>query len=330
LSFFKKRPISTLLILIREGGQAMEINDVLPRSQLLVKELAEGLNAGNCDLEGIEKRILSFVHELALTLERQVLQEIKEPTQDNSLVVGGRTALFAGKRNRRFRTRFGGTLVLARRCYKYREGGGGYSPVDEKLGLDRCLGYSPLMSYLLTRFGASEPFARASELLREVLGFNVSATAVQRNTEAVGERISDNPYMLIDAKRGQKACEVMVVQVDGTISPQIMEKDGIRGRESLKLPTDWKECNVVVIQKRDGGQEVDRWTGARYGKHEQFETYAGRAAIAMGASMWRRQSSFWPMGLIRTGNYKRPISRAQWESWIFIMPASIWELSRGC
>jgi hypothetical protein len=73
----------------------MEINDVLPRSQLLVKELSEGLNAGNCDLEGIEKRILSFVHELALTLERQGLQEIKEPTQDNSLRVGGRTAVYA-------------------------------------------------------------------------------------------------------------------------------------------------------------------------------------------------------------------------------------------
>ena len=260
----------------------MEINDVLPRSQLLVKELAEGLNAGNCDLEGIEKRILSFVHELALTLERQVLQEIKGPTQDNSLVVGGRTAVYADKRNRRFRTRFGGTLVIARRCYKYREGGGGYSPLDEKLGLDRCLGYSPLMSYLLTSFGASEPFARASELLSEALGFSVSATAVQRNTEAVGDRISDNPYVLIDAKRGQQACEVMVVQVDGTISPQILEKEGVYGRESLKLPTDWKECNVVVIQKWDGGHEVDRWTGARYGKHEQFETYAGRAAIAMG------------------------------------------------
>jgi hypothetical protein len=138
------------------------------------------------------------------------------------------------------------------------------------------------MSYLLTSFGASEPFARASQLLNEALGFTVSPTAVQRNTEAVGERISDNPYALIDSKRGQQACEVMVVQVDGTISPQILEKEGLRGRESLKQPTDWKECNVVVIQKNVGGHEVDRWTGARYGKHAQFETYAGRAAIAMG------------------------------------------------
>lgn len=266
----------------------MEITDVLPRSQLLVKELAEGLNSGDCDLEGMEKRILSFVHELAYALERQVLQGIEEPTAENSLRVGERTAVYAGKRNRRFRTRFGGTLTIARRCYKYREGGGGCSPLDEKLGLDRCLGYSPLMSYLLTSFGASEPFARASELLSEALGFSVSPTAVQRNTEAVGERVSDNPYALIDAMRGQQACEVMVVQVDGTISPQILEKEGLRGRESLKQPTDWKECNVVVVQKLSKGKEVDRWTGARYGKHEQFETYVGRAAIAMGQHVAKR------------------------------------------
>jgi hypothetical protein len=260
----------------------MEITDVLPRSQTLIKELSEGLNGGLSSLQQTEERILSFVYELAHTLEREVLAGLREPTQENSLRVGERTAVYAGKRNVRFLNRFGGTVVLPRRCYKYRAGGGGWNPLDEKLGLDRCLGYSPLMSYLLASFGASEPFGRASELLSEALGFKVGPTAVQRNTEAVGERISDNPYKMIGAKKAQEACEVMVVQVDGTISPQILEKQGLSGRESLKQPTDWKECNVVVIQKILGGEQADRWTGARYGKHVEFETYAGRAALAMG------------------------------------------------
>jgi hypothetical protein len=280
--FEEKRPISTLLILIREGRQAMEITDVLPRSQVLVKELSEGLNSGLCSLQQIEGRILSFVYELAHTLEREVLSGLQEPTHENSLRVGERTAVYAGMRNVRFRNRFGGTVVLSRRCYKYRQGGGGWNPLDEKLGLDRCLGYSPLMSYLLSSFGGSEPFGRGSELLSEALGFAVSPTAVQRNTEAVGKRISDNPYQMIAAEKAQQTCECMVVQVDGTISPQILEKQGLSGRESLKQPTDWKECNVVVIQKLTGGEQVDRWTGARYGKHVEFEIYAGRAALAMG------------------------------------------------
>jgi hypothetical protein len=41
-------------------------------------------------------------------------------------------------------------------------------------------------------------------LLSEALGFSVSPTVVQCNTKAVGERISDNPYALIDAMRGQQ------------------------------------------------------------------------------------------------------------------------------
>ena len=271
-----------MLILIGEGRQAMEITDILLRSQVLVKELAEGLNVGRCTFEKVEEQILRFIYELGQALEKEVLAGLQEPTVENSLRVGERTAVYSGMRNLRFRNRFGGMVVLARRCYKFRDAAGGWSPLEEKLGLDRCMGYSPLMSYLLSSVGGSEAFARGGQLLSEVLGFSVSATAVQRNTEAIGERIPDNPYAMISAQRGQQPCEVMVVEVDGTISPQILEKPGIGGRESLKQPTDWKECNVVVIQKIRGSKEVDRWTGARYGKHQEFEIYAGRAALAMG------------------------------------------------
>jgi hypothetical protein len=260
----------------------MEITDVLPRSQMLVKELCEGLNLGDCNFEQVEERILHFVYELGHALEQEILRGVREPTVENSLRVDERTAVYSGMRNLRFRNRFGATVVLPRRCYKFRDGQGGWSPLEEKLGLDRCLGYSPLMSYLLSSFGGSEAFGRAANLLAETLGFGVSATAVQRNTEAVGERIPDNPHAMIDAHRGQRPCEVMVVEVDGTISPQILEKQGVKGRESLKAPTDWKECNVVVIQKMQEAKEIDRWTGARYGKHQEFESYASRAALAMG------------------------------------------------
>ncbi len=259
----------------------MEITDVLQRSQILVKELSEGLNLGNCTFQQVEQRILQFINEIGQAVEQEILAGVQEPTVENRVRVGERTALYSGKRNRRFRNRFGGTVVLPRRCYKFCKGGG-WSPLDEKLGLDRCLGYSPLMSYLLSGFGGSEAFERAAQLLGEALGFAVSATAVQGNTEAVGERIPDNPHAMISAPRAQSPCEVMVVEVDGTISPQILEKQGICGRESLKQPTEWKECNVVVIQKMQGGKEIDRWTGARYANHQEFDTYVGRAALAMG------------------------------------------------
>ncbi len=260
----------------------MKIEELLPRSGVLVKELSEGLEAGLMDLAHVEQRILEFIYAIGQALEERVVQGVREPTQENRLVVEGKVAVYDGCRPARFRNRFGGQTVLRRRCYKYVDEGGGWYPLDEKLALDKCLGYSPLMSYLLSSFGASEPFERGAELLSEALGFAVSGTAVQRNTEATGERIRESPYELIPARKAQQPCQVMVVEVDGTISPQILEKQGVSGRASLKQPTDWKECNVVVIQKLHQGKQTDRWTGARYGKHQEFDRYVGRAALAMG------------------------------------------------
>jgi len=127
----------------------MEITDILARSQILVKELAEGLNLGKCTFEQVEDQILKFLYDLGQGLEQEIVQGLQEPTIENSLRVGERTAVYAGKRHLRFLNRFGGEVILPRRYYKFREGGGRWTPLDEKLGLDRCLGYSPLMSYLL-------------------------------------------------------------------------------------------------------------------------------------------------------------------------------------
>jgi hypothetical protein len=138
------------------------------------------------------------------------------------------------------------------------------------------------MSYLLTSFGASDPYGEAAQHLSEALGFSVSATAVQRNTEAVGGRLPDSPHQQIDSRWQGERCPLMVVEVDGTMSPQIVEKEGLSGRASLKAPTEYKECNVAVIEKRYADGHRQRWIGARYGTRDAFEPYAGRAGLAMG------------------------------------------------
>ena len=92
-------------------------------------------------------------------------------------------------------------------------------------------------------------------------------------------------------------CELMVVEVDGTTSPQIAEEEGITGRESLKLPTEYKECNVLVVEKldacgtsegKDRYQAKDRWTGAMYGERAGFEQYVHEAGLRMGQLMAER------------------------------------------
>jgi hypothetical protein len=65
-------------------------------------------------LEQVEERILKFINELGQALEREILQGLRELSIENSLRVGDRPAVYSGKRNRRFRNRFGGEVVLPR------------------------------------------------------------------------------------------------------------------------------------------------------------------------------------------------------------------------
>jgi hypothetical protein len=74
----------------------MEIINVLQRSQLLVKELSEGLNIGSLTFEQVEKQILNFIYDLGRTIEGEILGGLEEPTVENSLRVGERTAVYAG------------------------------------------------------------------------------------------------------------------------------------------------------------------------------------------------------------------------------------------
>ncbi len=138
------------------------------------------------------------------------------------------------------------------------------------------------MTYLLTFFGGCEAYGTAARMVSTASGFSISATAVQKNTEMTGRRIDHHPFKAIPQKTESTACDLMVVEIDGTMSPQIHEEPGITGRENLKQPTKYKECNVVVVEKiKKGVGAVDRWVGAQYGPRQSFETYVRQTGLKM-------------------------------------------------
>ena len=260
----------------------MELREFILQSEEIIKHLGEGINHSEISLKQAEEKILLHVNRLGQIMVDEVMEEVKEPVGENRVLVDEKVAVFDGMRNLRFINRFGGVTVKPSRCYKYLNQKGGYYPLDEKLGMDGCGGFSPLMSYLQALFGACESFERSEELLSSSMGFAVSATAIQRNTEATGGRIDDRPYRMIAQNKRYESCELMVVQMDGTMSPQIHEEPGVTGRESLKQPTEYKECNLVVVEKHEGGERVDRWIGARYGPRKEFDEHVRRTGLQMG------------------------------------------------
>ena len=67
--------------------------------------------------------------------------------------------------------------------------------MDEKPGLDKCRGFSPLLTFLSVLSGSGRPFAESAKILSKALGFPISATAVQSNSESAGEQLDDDPGM---------------------------------------------------------------------------------------------------------------------------------------
>jgi hypothetical protein len=260
----------------------MELREEILRSEEIVKVLIEGIDQSEISLKQVEERIVEYLNRIGQIMVDEVVQRISEPVKENRVMANGEEAVFDGERNLRFLNRFGGQTVRLRRCYKYVNKEGGYYPLDEKLGIDYAGRFSPLMTYLQALFGASESYERSEELLSSSIGFHVSATAIQRNTEMTGERIDDSPYKVIPAEKRNEKCELMVVEIDGTMSPQIREKEGVFGRKSLFEPTEYKECNVLVMEKYTGGERRDRWVGGCYGKRTIFEEYVRRSGLAFG------------------------------------------------
>lgn len=252
-------------------------------AKLLVNELSEELNANSKSLFEIEEEIVSFINLVGHLLLEKILNNLEEPIKENIIMVNGLKAVYKGNDNLRFKDRFGRYQVISRRAYYIPKEKRSYYPVDEKLGMDKCTKSSPLMTYLMALFGGCDPFGTAANKLSAALGCKISGTSVQNNTEHTGKLLEHNPLNAIPQKKQSEVCDLMIAEVDGTMSPQIFNREEVTGRESLKAPTEYKECNVAVIEKRDNyGLVQDRWVGAHYGNRSSFSTYAGNTAIKMG------------------------------------------------
>jgi hypothetical protein len=266
----------------------MELREFVAQSSEIVNELSRAIEDREIGLKEVEERILQFVNRIGDLMVQEVLEGISEPVTENRVWIEGEEAAFDQARTLRFRNRFGGVTERKRRCYKYLHRKGGYYPLDERLGVDKCGGFSPFLTFLQVLFGSTRPFEESAELLSKALGFSISSTAVQWNTEHAGGQLEDDPYRVIEEKWRMKECEELIVQMDSTTSPQILPIEGVTGRESLKAPTEWKMCHVGTVQRLREGKVQKEWTVARYGTMESFGLHLGRTGLAMGVEKARR------------------------------------------
>ena len=266
------------------------IKSFIPIAEALVNEISYKINNYEFGLKEAEEQIRSFVNSIGQNLLEKVVDSITEPTQENRFIIDGDIAIYRDTQNLRLKTIFGKELIRPRRVYKLKDKKGGYYPLDEKLGTHMCKGFSPAVTSLICILGCTLPYNQSSRILSEALGFPISSTGVETNSEHIGNSIDHRPMNSIPEEKQHDVCDLMLVSMDGTMSPRIKEVPGIIGRESMKQPTEYKECNVVVIQKFEEDKHTkdktytlkDKWTGAAYGPRNNFEQYIHQAGIKMG------------------------------------------------
>ena len=123
-----------------------QLGEFLHVAEALVNELAEHINADTKSLFDVEKEIVAFINKIGNLLLTEVVEQVQEPTLENTVWVEGKQAIYKQMENLRIRNRFGTDIVRKRRGYYIPEERSGYYPLDEKLGMDLCGRYSPLLS----------------------------------------------------------------------------------------------------------------------------------------------------------------------------------------
>ena len=130
-----------------------KIIEFVPRAEQLVNKLVSEVDDGDVDFRIAETRVLDFIYEIGHELLSQVTERVTDPVYEDRVTAEGKAALYKDTQSLCFRDRFGGMIRRRRRRYAVEGESRSWFPLDEKMGMDKCTGYSPFMSYLVSPWG---------------------------------------------------------------------------------------------------------------------------------------------------------------------------------
>ena len=163
----------------------------------------------------------------------------------------GHQAAYAGSREKTVTTVLGPVRVR-RAWYHCAEGGHGFAPRDEQLGVAGA-SLSPGLAEMIARAGAEVPFGKAAALLADLAGISVNAKRIERSAESSGAAVRAAVAAEAAAIRARQIVplpppapvpDMLYVEVDGTgvpVRPRETEgrpgksEDGKAGTREIKL-----------------------------------------------------------------------------------------------
>ena len=202
--------------------------------QVVFRELRQ---TGRRDLEAIETRVRSAMHQAGAAALTQLLQFDAPPEDQRSLPCAcGQQAHYRELRPKKILTAVGEVTVL-RPYYLCPHCHEGQFPTDAELDIENTE-FSPGVRRMHALVGQQAPFEQGREQMKVLAGLEVTTKAVERVSEAIGEDLAarerkeiqravqlDLPLVL------GKPVPILYVQMDGTGVPVVnQETEGRKGK----------------------------------------------------------------------------------------------------
>jgi len=202
--------------------------------------LDKALGSARFDLEAVEGALRAAVLSAGGRLLGELLEGLGSGRQDEAVLCGcGGRMESRGLKRKKLSTILG-EVSWRRSFFECPQCGAGRCPGDEELDVVGT-GYSPGLRRMMARMGGKSAFKEASEDLRICAEVSVTAKAVERVAESVGQDMEEwsrreRERAVLDYGQqehpGEKTDETLYVEFDGTGVPMTRrELKGRRGKQ---------------------------------------------------------------------------------------------------
>lgn len=210
----------------------------------------------NSDMFLAEKNLLEFLVKLGRGVMGKVFQNMEKGYEGAVLNKEGRKYRFVGYRKTSLHGLFG--MVEYKRAYYFseQEGGGGYFPLDEKLGIEKR--HTPGCQYFLSSFTGREAYEKSLARFHEIFRPDATELISMRKSldmdAELGERLEslrqEEIRQVFEKKqliaKENEIKELMAVSVDATKLRERGEQE-LRADGKKSYPTVWRDAKIGAV-----------------------------------------------------------------------------------
>ena len=281
--------------------------------------------------------IRSTVHQSGADAVTELLRWPPPDEEQRMIPCGcGQTARYEGMRSRPILTVVG-WAQMERPYYLCPSCHTGQFPADVQLGIDKT-DFSPGVRRMLAAVGSEAAFAQGRDQIQLLAGLEVTAKAVERIAESIGQDMEARQQT--DIRRAKQlhlpvvagpSIRYLYVQMDGTQVFMVKsETEGRAGRTPGQRART-RECKPGAVFTQttvdEQGRPVrDEHSTTYVGAIESAEEFGLRLYTEAWNRGWDRATIRVVMGMVRTGSgiLRISTSPAPFKSSICIMPANIY------